>query len=278
MEAVMSNINGTIWLFFDAAVEWELLMDTEQQVTISLYHQDIDQHIIMTFVYAKCSSIERLELWDYLYYLATDMNFSWMVGGDFNFVLHEDEKIGGLPVYPSEYEDFAFCVNSCGLFDLGYKGSPFTWWNEVDHLIRTGSNHAPLLMSYGKEAMQFVKPFKFLKLWTKHDTFKQVLAIREDIVRVKEMLFEEEPTIQNRIVLQQEQAELKKYLSIEEQYWKQKAGIRRFAEDDKNTRCFHNHFNGKRQNLKLKRIQNAYGTWLESQDLLANAAVDFFHK
>ncbi|XP_070050672.1 uncharacterized protein [Nicotiana tomentosiformis] len=51
----------------------------------------------------------------------------------------------------------------------------------------------------------------------------QQLAIREDIVRVKEMLFEEEQTIENRIVLQKSQAKLKKYLSIEEQYWKQKA-------------------------------------------------------
>ncbi|XP_070039991.1 uncharacterized protein [Nicotiana tomentosiformis] len=100
----------------------------------------------------------------------------------------------------TEYEDFAFCVNSCGLFDLGYKGSPFTWWNdrpnaecifkwldrifvtlpfhnlfpniEVEHLIRTGSDHAPLLMRCGEDAMQFVKPFKFLNFWTKHDKFK----------------------------------------------------------------------------------------------------------
>lgn len=37
------------------------------------------------------------------------------------------------------------------------------------------------------------------------------LAIREDIVRIKEKLFEEEPTINNRIVLQKTQAELKKH-------------------------------------------------------------------
>nr|XP_016471225.1 PREDICTED: uncharacterized protein LOC107793393 [Nicotiana tabacum] len=237
----------------------------------------------------------------------------WIVGGDFNVVLHEDEKIGGLPVYPPEYEDFALCVNSCGLFDIGYNGSPFTWWNgrpndqcifkrldrifvnlsyqnlfpniEVQYLIRTCSDHAPLLMSCGHEAMQFVKHFKFLNFWATHDTFTEVvrqkwvtnfigdpflmfkqklkrlkstlsqwskltfgdifkqLAIREDIVRVKEILFEEEPTIQNRIVLQQAHAELKKYLSIEEQYWKQKAGLNWFAEGDRNTRCFHNHVN-----------------------------------
>ncbi|KAH0650456.1 hypothetical protein KY284_030368 [Solanum tuberosum] len=31
-------------------------------------------------------------------------------GGDFNVILNDEEKIGGLPVYPQEYENFAFCV------------------------------------------------------------------------------------------------------------------------------------------------------------------------
>ncbi|XP_075087721.1 uncharacterized protein LOC142169718 [Nicotiana tabacum] len=157
----------------------------------------------MTFVYAKCSAIERLELWDHLYYLASDMELPWLVGGDFNVLLHEDEKIGGLPVHPPEYEDFAFCVNSCGLFEQGYKGSPFTWWNgrsnaecifkrldrifvnlpfenmlltiEVEHLIRTRSDHAPLLMTCGVQTNKFIKPFRFLNFWIKHATFMDVV-------------------------------------------------------------------------------------------------------
>ncbi|XP_075085216.1 uncharacterized protein LOC142168440 [Nicotiana tabacum] len=208
--------------------------------------------------------------------MASDIELPWLVGGDFNVVLHKDEKIGRLPVHPPKYEDFAFCVNSCGLFDQVYKGSPFTWWNgrlnaecifksldrifvnlpfqnmmpiiEVEHLIRTRSDHTPLLMTCGEQATNFVKLFRFLNFWTKHATFMDVvrqnwnanfigdsflmfkhklkkLAILEDIVKVKEMLFEEEPTIENMIVLQKAQAELKKYLSIDEHYWKQKAGM-----------------------------------------------------
>ncbi|XP_059292434.1 uncharacterized protein LOC132045876 [Lycium ferocissimum] len=36
--------------------------------------------------------------------------------------MNENEKISGLPVFPDEYEDFAFCINSCELFDINYKG------------------------------------------------------------------------------------------------------------------------------------------------------------
>lgn len=191
---------------------------------------------------------------------------------------------------------------------------------EVEHLIRTGSDHAPLLMTCGVQTTNFVKPFRFLNFWTKHATFMDVvrqnweadfigdqflmfkqnikrvkaalskwnretfgdifkqLAILEDIVRVKEMLFEEEPTTENRIVLQKAQSELKKYLSIEEQYWKQKAGMTWFAEGDRNTSFFHNHVNGKRKKLQLKRIKSGSGVWIEDQEQLATTAVDFYQK
>ncbi|XP_019240159.1 PREDICTED: uncharacterized protein LOC109220151 [Nicotiana attenuata] len=291
METAYPNINGQIWLFFDALVEWELVEDTEQQVTVRVLHHDLGQHMMMTFVYAKCSAIERLELWDHLYYLASDMKLPWLVGGDFNVILHEDEKIGGLPnMLPTI---------------------------EVEHLIRTRSDHAPLLMACGEQTTNFVKPFRFLNFWNKHTTFmdgvrqnweanfigdpflmckqklKRVkaalskwkretfgdifkqLAILEDIVRVKEMLFEEEPSIENMIVLQKAQSELKKYLSIEEQYWKQKAAMTWFAEGDRNTSFFHNHVDGKRKKLQLKRIKSGSGVWIEDQKQLATTAVDF---
>ena len=88
-----------------------------------------------------------------------------------------------------------------------------------------------------------------LSKWSREtfgDIFKQ-LAIVEDIVRVKEMQSEEEPTIESRIVHQKAQSELKKYLIIEEQYWKQKDRMTWFAEGDRNTSFFNNHVNGKRR-------------------------------
>lgn len=100
------------------------------------------------------------------------------------------EKIGGLPVYPQEYEDFYFCVNSCELVNVNFKRSPFTWWNgridndcifkrldkllvnhnflssfaskELEHLARIGSDHAPLLISCGNQSSTLRKPFRFL--------------------------------------------------------------------------------------------------------------------
>lgn len=36
----------------------------------------------------------------------------WLVGGNFNVILSEEKKIRGIPIYPQEYKDFVFCVNS----------------------------------------------------------------------------------------------------------------------------------------------------------------------
>ncbi|XP_059292187.1 uncharacterized protein LOC132045622 [Lycium ferocissimum] len=238
---------------------------------------------------------------------------------DFNVVLNEEEKIGGLPIVPQDYEDFAFCINSCELFKTSFKANPFTWWNgragddciferldrivinlqlqqwfghiEVEHLSSTGSDHAPLLVSLGKEAQNFIKPFRFLKFWTKHKDFmdtvklnwpeesegnpflvfrqknKQVkgalsswsreafgnilkqLIIREDIVRIKDQLFKEDPSVENRTVVQLAQAKMKKHLHYEEEFWRQKSGYTWFAEGDRSTGFFQNLVNGRRKRL-----------------------------
>ncbi|XP_059284863.1 uncharacterized protein LOC132038161 [Lycium ferocissimum] len=230
MESAIPNVNGKIWGFLDVVVQWEVLMDTEQQITLKLFHQDIGKEIIATFVYAKCDKVERLELWDNMYNLASTIELPWMVGGDFNVIISKDEKLGILPVTLVECEDFAFCVNSCGLFDIGFKGSPFTWWNgraaedcifkrldrvlanlpfqnnfpqiEVEHLSKTGSDDSPLILSCGEEAISFVKPFRFLNFWAKHESFKETvrqnwrtpfavspfLAFKQKLKNLKEVL------------------------------------------------------------------------------------------
>lgn len=47
----------------------------------------------------------RLRLWDNIDLLA--MSLPWLVGGCYNEIVNEEEKIRGLPVVPRENEDFA---------------------------------------------------------------------------------------------------------------------------------------------------------------------------
>ncbi|XP_060210575.1 uncharacterized protein LOC132637513 [Lycium barbarum] len=323
-----ANCNGKIWYFVAGNIDVEVLMDSPQQITLKLFLQDLNQYLITTLVYAKCSASERIELWEDIYHLSNTLSCSWLVGGDFNVVLNDEEKIRGNPVQPQDIEDFAFCIISCELEEVNFKGSPFTWWNgradaaciferldrmlvnsllldnfghiEVEHLARTCSDHAPLMCSYGDKHQKLVKPFKFISFWIEHasfldtvrqnwsiwehddpfinfkskmkklkgrlskwsremfgDIFKQ-LIIREEIVRLKEQLYEQNPSQVNRVVLQKALAETKRYLHYEEEYSRQKL------------------VKGRRKKLQIKRIQNSDGSSIEDEDQMADEAVHFY--
>lgn len=46
----------------------------------------------ITSVYARCNALKRLELWDELEALADNIEVPWLIGGDFNVILIEEEK------------------------------------------------------------------------------------------------------------------------------------------------------------------------------------------
>ncbi|XP_060211890.1 uncharacterized protein LOC132639465 [Lycium barbarum] len=245
------NCNGKIWFFVNDNVDVEILQDLEQQITIKLFFQEWNKSLMVTMVYAKCDHLERISLWDSLYSLADQMELPWLVGGDFNVIMNEDEKIGGLPVFPDEYEDFAFCSDCIfKRLDRMIGNSKLQDWfahMEVQHLSRIGSDNAPLLLTCAESSHHIRKPFRFLKFWTEHESFLEVvnqatfgdifkqLTVREEVVRIKEQCFEEDPTPMNRMVLQQAQATLKKYVHYEEEIWRKKSHMTSFAEVDRNT-------------------------------------------
>ncbi|KAK4721634.1 hypothetical protein R3W88_011867 [Solanum pinnatisectum] len=93
-----------------------------------------------------------------------------IIGGDFNVIVSEEEKLGGLNFTQQEAIDFSLFINNCALSEVKFVGSKYTWWkgrieeecifkrldrilvnqvflelfpsSEVHHLIRQGSDHA----------------------------------------------------------------------------------------------------------------------------------------
>lgn len=89
------------------------------------------------------------------------------------------------------------------LEDMGFKGSKYTWWNgrtddecifkrldrilcndkmgsifpiiEVKHLVRSGSDHSPLLISMNTNDANITRSFKFLNFWLKEESFMEVV-------------------------------------------------------------------------------------------------------
>ena len=53
----------------------------------------------------------------------------WVLFGDFNEIIHFDEKLGWLNRDAFQMQNFRNCLSSCGLFDLGFVKQQYTWCN-----------------------------------------------------------------------------------------------------------------------------------------------------
>lgn len=104
------NINEKIWVFVREEYQVVTMMDTDQMLTLHLNQIEGIQEITISIIYASTDRNTRVELWDTLYDLSNQIHTTWFVGGDFNVIVDETEKFGGLPVSFGETEDFIQCL------------------------------------------------------------------------------------------------------------------------------------------------------------------------
>ncbi|XP_019258573.1 PREDICTED: uncharacterized protein LOC109236798 [Nicotiana attenuata] len=67
-----------------------------------------------------------------------------------------------------------------------------------------------------------------------------------------------------------------RYLALEEEFWKQKAGMLWFKDGDRNTKFFHVQVKGRRKKLQLKRIKDNMDNWIEDDEQIAEEAIRFY--
>ncbi|XP_075099806.1 uncharacterized protein LOC142176362 [Nicotiana tabacum] len=185
--------------------------------------------------------------------MASDMTVPWLVGGDFNVIWDKEEKYRGLLVSLIEHDTFKDVVKEN--------------WN-ADFSVN------PLyIFNYKLKKLK-----QAVSIWSRatYGDIFQKIAILEEVVLVHERQFEVNPTKMNRQRLQQVQAEMIKYLALEEEFWRQKVGMLWFKDGDRKTKFFHVQVNGRMKRLKLARIQNSLGNWIEEEDLIADEAVMFY--
>lgn len=185
----LANTNGKIWCFWNHLDVFKVLANEEQHLTIQYTDKSIDD-IFITSVYAKCNLEERRELWDSLESISNTINGPWFIGGDFNDIMDPEEKQGGRIHTTQRCFDFISTMEACGMTDIGFTGPRFTWcnkrspskriWKRLDrvlindhwsqrfptntikHLIRTRSDHRPLLMKCHSDQKDYIRYFRFL--------------------------------------------------------------------------------------------------------------------
>lgn len=97
---------------------------------------------ICTAIYTSLRFHERCILWNNLKNAANLHNKFWIIVGDFNEVLVEEDKFGGRMISANRSLIFKECLDFCNMVDLGFNGPHFTWTNlrEIFDLVQERIN------------------------------------------------------------------------------------------------------------------------------------------
>lgn len=103
-----------IWLMWKSSISLVLFHSHEQIITVALQEGGVTI-AFLSFVYAKCSSRERRELWDQMASLSSAIHLPWLVSGDFNAILYAEEKLGGNPPDRQAMAEFNDALSAANL-------------------------------------------------------------------------------------------------------------------------------------------------------------------
>ncbi|XP_060182996.1 uncharacterized protein LOC132612944 [Lycium barbarum] len=283
METTFVNISGKIWLFLSEDVQGSVEIDNEQLITLKLFHQILNCNIVLTVVYASCDVGERRMLWD-------------SISQDLGYVGSTYTRWNGRAEEACIFKRLDKMVCNDKLLDV----MPTM---KVTHLIKKGSDHSPLELEFstttqfpggyqatlcidfgGNPFTEFHHKLKkvknALRIWSKNtdgNIFQQIASL-EEVIKVHEEQFESSPIVQNRERLHGVQADLSRFLQLEELFWKQKSGLTWFQDGDRNSKFFHTYVKGRRKKLRVDNIQDANGNWLTNQEEISQEAVRCYQK
>ncbi|KAK9921281.1 hypothetical protein M0R45_029799 [Rubus argutus] len=71
----------------------------------------------------------RSQSWALLRRISSTVTGAWFVFGDFNELVGVEEKLGGCVRPSSQVRKFHETILDCGLLEVEFSGSPFTWSN-----------------------------------------------------------------------------------------------------------------------------------------------------
>ncbi|XP_074300468.1 uncharacterized protein LOC141631739 [Silene latifolia] len=121
---------GRVWIIWiTASFNVNLVHMSSQQITVRVEETFSGDCFLFTIVYGHNDDIDRRELWRDLKDIKDNYNGAWGICGDFNSLLHFNER-EGRPVLWSEIYEFRDCVDYCEIVDIKGQGALFTWNNK----------------------------------------------------------------------------------------------------------------------------------------------------
>lgn len=86
----------------------------------------------LTCTYGDPVVAKRQEVWERLTNIGLSRDEAWLLAGDFNELMSNEEKVGGAIRHESTFWDFRNMAENCKLKELRYTGNCLSWggWRE----------------------------------------------------------------------------------------------------------------------------------------------------
>ncbi|XP_074283519.1 uncharacterized protein LOC141608065 [Silene latifolia] len=130
---------GRVWIIWvpQLFTVTTLLMNA-QIITVLVNERATGDEFLFSVVYGFNEDSERADLWAHLRFIKDNYHKPWGVCGEFNNVLHYNERIGREVTW-NEIADFRACVQYCGLTNIKAQGAFYTWNNKHEPQTRAFS-------------------------------------------------------------------------------------------------------------------------------------------
>ncbi|KAL0306821.1 UNVERIFIED_CONTAM: hypothetical protein Sradi_6099400 [Sesamum radiatum] len=157
-----------------------------------------------TGIHCPVVTIRKPLFWHHFNEIASSFDGPWLVMGDFNAILSQDENRGGRPFASASRNSLRYELDCCNLIDLGFSGPKYTWTNKrpglaniqsridrevanadwcllypntfITHLPAIASEHCPLLLDTHPNNSNWPRPFFFEEMWCRDFSCESIIA------------------------------------------------------------------------------------------------------
>lgn len=125
-----SNNKGRTWIIWDPRrIDFVLLTKEIQYIHGVTKIYDLNLSFHFTAVYGLHSIQDRKSMWISLRSITQIQQGPWIIMGDFNTILHQEDRMHGSPVQEYETRDFREFLMITGFCEVKTFGREYTWKN-----------------------------------------------------------------------------------------------------------------------------------------------------
>ncbi|XP_074282927.1 uncharacterized protein LOC141607475 [Silene latifolia] len=273
----MHHPGGRVWIIWLPQIfNVHLVHSSDQQITVDVTDMQSGDHFWFTVVYGSNSDTERVHLWHELQDLKDQCNIAWCVVGDFNAILHYNERVGLFDHNP------CICYRSEAPMLRKSSFRYFNMWGKSKDFANIVQSEWDKLI-VGVRMYQVVSKLKNLKKPLKKLN-KQKLSDIDNATELARFLLD---SLQTKLHLnphdmnlrEAEQQAAQKYNNLHRaqmSFLRLKAKVEWLQDGDENTGFFHRQIKARHIQNKVLSIKDIHGTLYKEPVLIENAFLEFY--